>query len=255
VAGVGEPAPAPDVPGATGADPGGLDRRRFLHALLDFLPATARRIPIGPSGAGLDQLTSADAATAWLVGLDLASAPAPGVRIAFRALSRGAVMAASLEADSLEAVFARLRAPDLRLSDDELTYVGLVLVLRSVPVEPAAPAVGPRSGRGQVARVVAAHYVRPLARDPAGHLQRRPPAVLATWEPGDDAFEHFAWGIGAELAGRAGLLPGDLDPELERRRAYLAGLLAAGLLAPDQLRSAFVGYRLADSHGTSGDRV
>jgi hypothetical protein len=239
VAGIDQPAPAGEV-----ADPGRgrLDRRRVLQALLDFLPPAARRIPLALSGAGLDRLTSADAATAWLVGLDLGPAPAPGVRLAFRALSRGAVLAASLEADSLEAVFARLRRPDLRLTDDELTFIGLVLVVRTVPREPGLP-----TERGLVDRVVAAHYVRPLARDPAGHFQRQAPAVLATWEPRDDAFEHFAWGIATELAGRAGLRPGDLEPELERRRVYLAGLLAAGLVDANQLRSALDGYRLADS--------
>jgi hypothetical protein len=235
-------------PATRALEPERLDRTQLLDALLDLLPSSARRIPVDASGTGLDRLTSADAATAWLVGLDLDANAAPGVRLAFRSLSRGAVMAASVAGDSLEAVFARLRAADLRLTDDELTFLGVVLILRTVPGEgdPGTPASEPME------RVVAAHYVRPLARDPAGHIQRPAPAVLATWEPRSDAFEHFAWGIAADLAGRAGIRPGDLDPELERRRSYLAGLVDAGLVGSNQLRSALDGYRLADSQDSMG---
>jgi hypothetical protein len=156
-------------------------------------------------------------------------------------------MAASVEADSLEAVLARLRAPDLRLTEDELTFLGAVVVLRTVELEPSG---GPSSTPGD--RVVAAHYVRPFARDPAGHVQRPAPAVLATWEPRDDSFEHFAWGVSADIAGRAGLRPGDLDGELERRRAYLMGLADAGLAGSNQLRTALDGYRLADRRDAGG---
>jgi hypothetical protein len=229
-------------------DSGRLNRSGLLDALLDLLPSATRQIPVDSSGAGLERLTSADAATAWLTRLDLASTPAPGVRLAFRSLSRGAAMAASVEADSLEDVFSRLRRPDLRLTDEELTFLGVVLVLRTVDIDSAHESAGRRT----VDRVVAAHYVRPLSRDPAGHIQRPAPAVLATWEPRDDAFEDFAWGIGADLAGRAGLRPGDLDPELERRRTYLTGLVEADLTGSNQLRSAIDGYRLADRRGSAG---
>jgi hypothetical protein len=239
-------------PATRALEPERLDRTQLLGALLDLLPSTARRIPVDATGTGLDRLTSSDAATAWLTGLDLDANAAPGVRLAFRSLSRGAVMAASIAADSLEAVFARLRAPDLRLTDDELTFLGVVLILRTFEPRndaPAAPATAPTE---PVERVAAAHYVRPLARDPAGHVQRPAPAVLATWEPRTDAFEHFAWGVAADLAGRAGLRPGDLDLELERRRSYLAGLVEAGLVGSNELRSALDGYRLADSQDSMG---
>ena len=234
-------------PAMRALEPDRVDRGVLLEALLDFLPPTARRIQVNPSGAGLDRLTSADAATGWLVGLDLGPNHAPGVRLAFRSLSRGAAMAASIDGDSLEDVFARLRVHDVQLTDDELAFLGLVLVLRTVEIDS-----GGTSGPVPADRVVAAHYVRPLARDPAGHVQRPAPAVLATWEPRDDAFEHFAWGIAADLAGRAGLRPGDLDPQLEKRRAYLAGLVEAGLTGPNQLRTALDGYRLADRHDSRG---
>jgi hypothetical protein len=121
------------------------------------------------------------------------------------------------------------------MADDELTFLGLVLVLRSV-----AP------GRD---RVVAAHYARPLARDPSGHVQRMGPGVLATWEPATDAFEHFSWGIATELAGRIGSRPGNLDPEIERRAEFLLGLVAGGVDDAGHVRAAIEGFRLA--HNTS----
>jgi hypothetical protein len=219
-----------------------IDRRLLLHALLGLLPPEARRIQIDPSGAGLERLTSSDAAAAWLTDLDLGPAPAFGVRLAFRSLSRGAVMAASVGGDSLEDVFARLRGPDIRLSDDEISFLGLVLIIRAVE-SPTG---------GSVDRVAAAHYVRPVARDPAGHLQRLGPAVLATWDPATDSFEHYAWGISAELASRTGLRPGDVDGQLERRSSFLTGLAEAGIAGSNQLRTALDGFRLADSRESAG---
>ena len=94
-------------------------------------------------------------------------------------------------------------------------------------------------------RVVAAHYVRPVVRDAHGHVQRLPPAVLAAWEPRTDRLEHFAWGIVGELAGRTGLRAVEFEREQARRASYLAGLAAAGLIDPDDVRTAIAGYREA----------
>jgi hypothetical protein len=91
--------------------------------------------------------------------------------------------------------------------------------------------------------VAAAHYVRPVARDEHGHVQRLGPAVLATWDPGTDRFEHFAWGVVPELAIRIGRKPGDFELEVDRRREYLSGLAAAGVIDVDAIRSAIAGYR------------
>ena len=68
---------------------------------------------------------------------------------------------------------------------DEVRDLGIVLVLRD-------------------GRVVAAHYIRPVERDGAGHLQRRPPALLAAWSADAPAPDHFYWAITDELATRAG---------------------------------------------------
>ncbi len=123
-------------------------------------------------------------------------------RIAVRAASIGYALAATIDADSLESVFTTLRAAPNGITDDELTRLGLVLVVHGD-------------------RVTAAHYVRPLARDEHGHTQRLGPAVLTTHDPTTDRFEHFGWGITPELAVRIGQRPGDLELEIDRRRELL----------------------------------
>ena len=100
-------------------------------------------------------------------------------------------------------------------------------------------------------RVVAAHYVRPTARDEHGHVQRLGPAVLATWDREHDLFEHFAWGITPELALRVGRRPGDFELEVDRRRDYLAGLVEAGISDLDAVRAAIDGYRATTGTPTS----
>ena len=80
---------------------------------------------------------------------------------------------------------------------------------------------------GEVFRVdpedgsVAAHYLRPVARDMHGHVQKLGPAVLATWDGRAGRFEHFGWGVTPELAMRTGRHAGDFEIELERRREAL----------------------------------
>ncbi len=123
-------------------------------------------------------------------------------RIAVRAASIGYALAATIDADSLETVFQTLKTAPIHVTDDELTRLGLVLVIAED-------------------RVIAAHYVRPLARDEHGHTQRLGPAVLATHDPDTDRFEHFGWGITPELAVRIGQRAGDLELEIDRRRELL----------------------------------
>ena len=150
-------------------------------------------------------------------------------RIAIRAVSIGYGLAATIHADSLDEVFEELRRPPVNLGDDELSRLGLVLILRRV-------------GDG-LRRVVAAHYVRPISRDEHGHVQRLGPAVLATWDQDHDRFEHFGWGITPELALLVDRRAGDLELEVDRRRDYLAGLAEAGIVDVDAVRAAIDGYR------------
>src|SRR5262245_20363199 len=133
-----------------------------------------------------------------------------GARVFVRAASIGYDLAATIHADSLEEVFETLRWPPVRATDDELSHLGVVLILRRMTI-----------GR----RIVAAHYIRPIARDAHGHTQRLGPAVLATWDPRSDTFEHFGWGITPELAKRVGVRPGDYELGFDRRRDILRGMV------------------------------
>ncbi len=119
-------------------------------------------------------------------------------------------MAATADGSRLEDVLGRLAAPPVSAVDDELTRLGVVLILGRTG-----------SGSGE-RRVTAAHYLRPVSRDVHGHVQRLAPAVLATWDPARDRFEHFAWGILDELAGRIGRTPGELEREQARRGGTLS---------------------------------
>ena len=135
---------------------------------------------------------------------------------------------------------ARLTEPWFGLGADELTFLGCVLVL------------GPReaASAGGALRVVAAHYVRPLARDAAGHTQRLPAAVLATWDQDKPGYEYFDWGVLPEIAARLGLRVGDLERDIHHREDDLAGLAAAGVTGMPEVQRLLAGYRVAVSHPT-----
>ncbi len=232
----------------------GAGRSTLLGALLHFLPAGIRVV----------ELNGQDENFAWLPQaseLGWPGGPRPGsggepvrpgttvlladelsdhlpactwgaaARVAVRAASIGYGLAATIHGDALDDVFEALRQPPNELTDDELSHLGVVLVIRRVDRERR--------------RVAAAHYVRPVARDGHGHLQRLGPAVLATWDPKRDAFEHFGWGVTPELAIRVGRKAGDFEVEADRRRAYLEQLVQADITAPDDVWRAVYAYHPA----------
>ncbi len=242
------------VPVVVAAEAGGAGKSTTLGALLAFLP----------DGVQLVELAGEDEDFAWLPqaselgwpgnGRPIAAGPpvrssdtvllvnelsdhlptytwGAAARIAVRAATIGYGLAATIHGDALEDVFDALRRPPVGLSDDELSHLGVVLVLR--PFD---------DGRR---RIVAAHYVRPVARDSHGHLQRLGPAVLATWDAETDSFEHFGWGVIPELATRIGVRAGDFEVETDRRRGFLEALVASATTGPDDVRAAIVGYRPA----------
>jgi hypothetical protein len=161
-------------------------------------------------------------------------------RVAVRALSLGYGLGGTIHAMSLEEVFAELGGSQVGLTDDELSRLGVVVILRTVP--------GAVTGN-LVRRVVAAHYVRPVARDVAGHTQRLGPAVLSTWDPGADRHEDFSWGVVPELAERVGRRAGDLEVERDRRAAVLATLVRSRVFEPGAVRDEFIRHSIAP--GTS----
>lgn len=144
------------------------DRRRVAEAIMAVPPA----VP-------------------WLI-VD-ADLERPGLATLGARLRGGTRVAITLDATDLRAGLARLSAPPDGLPEDAVRRLGVVLVVGVAP----STSVGPVVDR---ARVLAAHYLRPTERDAQGHVQRRPPAVLATWVADRDTFDHFAWGLTPELA-------------------------------------------------------
>ena len=71
-------------------------------------------------------------------------------------------------------------------------------------------------------RVAAAYYMRPVERDAGGHLQRRPPALLAAWDAAAARFDHFDWAVTDELAARVAMTRADFESEIRQREAQLA---------------------------------
>jgi hypothetical protein len=244
------------VPLVVAAEAQHVGKTTLLNALLDFLPPTSRVVELAGEDETFDWLPQASElgwpgvarpaspgsapirpSTTVLLAHELSDhTPAytwgAAARVAIRAASIGYGLAATIHADSLDEVFDQLGRPPVRLDDDELSHLGVVLIARQL-----------NDGRR---RVVAAHYVRPMVRDGHGHLQRLGPAVLATWDPAEDAFEQFGWGITPELARRVGRRAGDFEIELDRRRTVLEKLLAAGTSDPEAVRSAIRAYRPAE---------
>ena len=164
--------------------------------------------------------------------LDDADLGQPLSRVAAGRLTRGQRPGGVVPGASLEDVHRRLAAPPLPMSDEELTFLGCVLVL-GPSTDAATP--GPL-------RVIAAHYARPLARDAHGHQQLLAPAVLATWDGRAGRYEHFSWGVLPEIAARLGRKAGDLEADLHHRRDDLGGLAKAGIVSLDEVRRLIAGY-------------
>jgi len=246
------------LPLVVGALARGVGKTTLFEALLDFLPLAVRRIDLagaaedfawlpeaadlgGPSaGAGNTITPRVSPATAYLVAAELSEhlpcyTWGPAARTLVRAASVGYGIGATMHADRLEEVHDELRARPVGLTDDELSYLGLVVILRAW-----------REPDGSVVRrVVAAHYERPVGRDEQGHTQRLPPAVIAARDERSDQLEHFAWGVMPELAIRLGRKAGDLEQDQRDRAALLDGLAAASTTGVDEVRQAIRSYRAA----------
>jgi hypothetical protein len=248
------PEPPQPKPASPTADPSlvGLVARGVLDAELAALVwvLVEARVPlivaappdrIGAGGqllAGIVGSIHPDESVANLIG--------PLTAAGATSLVRGRRAGGVVEAGSLAEVRARLGAGPMPLSEDQLTFLGCVLVIGEA---------GDGQGRRGRLRVTAAHYVRPLARDAHGHSQRLDPAVLAAWDPRLERYEHFAWGVLPEIAARLGRKAGDLEADLHHRRDDLAGLAKAGVTELEEVRRLIAGYRVrwGDGHHAQGD--
>jgi hypothetical protein len=238
------------LPVVVGALARGVGKTTLLEALLDFLPPSVRRIDLvgaaedfawlpGAASLGWPSASATVADTppitptsAYLVAAELSEhlpvyTWGAAARTLVRAASIGYGIAATIHADRLEDVHDELRARPVGLTDDELSYLGLILIVRAW-----------REPDGTVVRrVVAAHYARPVGRDEQGHIQRLPPAVIAARDEGSDTLEHFAWGVMPELAIRLGRKAGDLEREQAERGEALDDLVKRGSLEVPTLRA------------------
>ncbi len=181
----------------------GESRQELLDALVAGLPAGRR-----PDRAA----AAAEGRLVRVAGTLAISTPTGLLRAALSGTTGRSGLAAAIAGADLAEVLAVFRGQGL--SDDEISFLGVVLVL--------GPAAHPRDGmRGPGSCVVAAHYLRPVARDAGGHVQRLGPAVLATWDAERGAYDHFEWGIYPELAARTGRRAGDLEGEHRARAERL----------------------------------
>ncbi|HZL15697.1 MAG TPA: hypothetical protein VFC97_06290 [Verrucomicrobiae bacterium] len=187
-------------------------RDELLEALAAALAESRRPDPTAPVGEG--RLVR--------VAGTLATSTPPGIlRAALGRTTGRSGLAATIEGTDLAEALAVLRRQGL--SEDEASFLGSVLVLG-----PTAEPDAVMSVRDQ--RVVAAHYLRPVARDAGGHVQRLGPAVLATWDADRGAYDHFEWGIYPELAARTGRRAGDLESAHRARAEELRSRASANPL-------------------------
>lgn len=187
--------------------------------------------PLEARSALAGALLSLSPGQAWLV-LD-ADAEAPTTERLAAMLRGGVGLGLTLRASSLKSMLEGA-GPLRSLPEDGIRRLGIVLVLDEVEVG---------------LRCRSAHYLRPSERDGQGHVQRRPPAVLATWDQASDRFEHFAWGITPELADRADRSQADFE-ERQRGRASTLATFSAEAVRADAL-----GDRLATYLASEPSRV
>jgi len=201
------------------AGPAAAARIAVVDALVAALPAARR--PEGGVSAGGDRLVR--------VAATVSASTSPGVqRAALAATSGRSGLAAEVAADDLRGVLDVLHRPGL--TDDEATFLGLVIVLGTP--------TGSGPGTEAAPRVIAAHYLRPVVRDAGGHPRRLGPAVLATWDGAAPGWEDFSWGILPDLADRARLRAGDFEVERARRADLLAGLAGRGETTSERFATA-----------------
>ena len=175
-------------------------------------------------------------------------------------LVRGGVLDAELAA--LLWLLAAGQVPIHVVAEPAAAADGPAAAIRSLAAEPGLVTSGPgaaiedvlrqpvplRPATGVVVvldagRVVASHLHRPPLRDGAGHVRPQGPAVLATWDAGAVRWEHFAWGVTPDLAAAIGRRPGDFELEHDRRRDFLAALVAAEAPDDGRVAAAIAAYR------------
>jgi hypothetical protein len=211
-------------------------------------PGSPTRTAAGGASLALPPRRWAPPEMTFLVAGEIGASPPADIwglraRVLVRSLRRGYGLGAVVRADSLRQALVCLAAPPASVAVDELRRLGVVLVVRELDSSSEATAGGPKVAGlperlASLAqwRVAGAHFLRPLERDASGHLQRRPPAVLATWHPRRGAFEHEAAELSSELALRAGMTAEAFESEQAARSRRIAALTASGLVSVEALQ-------------------
>jgi hypothetical protein len=220
--------PVPDTGAMQPPDPaepirsGALDPRTAALLWLLF-DGGVPLVVAGPASAAQRMalaggLLSLDPARRWIV-LDAEEEGITAERLG--ALIRGGSgVGITLRADDLEGVLESLM--DGGLPEDAVRRLGVVAIATESP---------------QGLRCTVVHYLRPTERDAQGHLQRRPPAVLAAWDERGDTFEDYAWGITPELADRIDRSQADLEERQADRARFLARLETTLADYPERVRT------------------
>jgi hypothetical protein len=121
-----------------------------------------------------------------------------------RSLVRGFPLIATAPGHDLAELLDLLRGANLRVPEDDLHRLGLVVVLGG---DAAAQS-----------HVESAHLLRSPALDGGA---RRPPALLTTWD-GTSGWDDFAWAALPELAARIGITQAAYSSQLAARERELA---------------------------------
>ena len=121
-----------------------------------------------------------------------------------RSLVRGFPLIATAPGHDLAELLDLLRGANLRVPEDDLHRLGLVIVLGS--------------DAASQSHVESAHLLRAPALDGGA---RRPPALLATYA-GVKAWDDFAWAALPELAARVGVTQAQYSSQLAARERELA---------------------------------
>jgi hypothetical protein len=150
-------------------------------------------------------LLSIDPARAFVV-LDADVEPPTLARLS-ALLRGGAGVGITLAAADLREAMERLRGDAGGLPDDAIRRLGTVFALDG-------------TSRGPRCSIV--HYLRPTERDGQGHVQRRPPAILAAWDAATGGYEDYAWAVTPELADRVDRSQSDFEDRLRDRASLLA---------------------------------
>jgi hypothetical protein len=121
-----------------------------------------------------------------------------------RSLVRGFPLIATAPGRDLAELLDLLRGANLRVPEDDLHRLGLVIVLGG--------------GSASQSHVESAHLLRAPSIDGGA---RRPPALLATYA-GEKSWDDFSWAALPELAARAGVTQALYSSQLAAREQELA---------------------------------